>query len=169
MCHHHPPPTPKLLIVKEHSGKKVLIVKKAQNDPLLTHPAPKKMTRWTDQVQKLQCDGESKISYKQHWVKRRSPKSKPYCKTDFGHWAVLDPRNGRDTSHVCSRKTHDSSGYLSGSKPRETSVTISNDKYIITFDVHCPVLNLPAPDDVVDAVSGSMLGTSAMLGSLQTS
>ena len=48
MCHHHPPPTPKLLIVKEHSGKKVLIVKEAQNDPLLTHPAPQKMTRWTE-------------------------------------------------------------------------------------------------------------------------
>ena len=29
-------------------------------------------------------------------------------------------------------------------------VTISNDKYIITFDIHCPVLNLPALDDVVD-------------------
>ena len=36
----HPPTHPSLLSMKESSGKKVLIVKVAQNDPL-THPAKK--------------------------------------------------------------------------------------------------------------------------------
>ena len=38
MCHHHHHPHPITLSMKECSGKKVLIVKVAQNDPL-THPA----------------------------------------------------------------------------------------------------------------------------------
>ena len=55
-------------------------------------------------------------------------------------------------------KTHKSSGYLSGSKPGKTSITIQMTN-TQSLDIHCPVavLDLPAPDDDVDVV-GKLVG-----------
>ena len=57
---------------------------------------------------------------------------------------------------VCSSKTRCEVGILSASKPGKTSITtlITN---TITFVVHCPVLDDPAPDDVIDG-DGSRVG-----------
>ena len=54
-------------------------------------------------------------------------------------------------------KTHKSSGYLSGSKPGKTSITIQMTN-TQSLDIHCPVavLDLPAPDDVDG--DGSLVG-----------